>query len=158
MEKRKDFLFDALDSLNLWLALKIYFSKEGIGEMKINNIQEKCKEIVIQNKSITTDEEYYYLIGQVAFYLLNKSRATKLTQDVTSPFIKANNIKRLKEELKFLYEKYNYDIYLNNSRFNNIMSQLLIQEPETSVKQNKDIILAGMLAKNLFYLTINNVE
>lgn len=151
MERGKGFLLNAVDSLNLWIALKTYFNKEGEEEMKINNIQKKCEEIVIGKGKITTDEEYYYLIGQAAFYLLSKSKASKLTQDVTSPFVKSNNLKRLKEELKFLYEKYNYDIYLNDTKFNNILSQLLIQEPDTSIKQNKDIILAGMLSNNVFY-------
>ena len=93
----------------------------------------------------------YYFAGQLAFYLLNKSKASKLTQDVTGPFIKATNLKKLKAELRFLYEKYNYDIYLNSPKFNNIFSQIWLQEPESSVKENKDVILAGMLANNIFY-------
>lgn len=150
-EQGKNYISNSVNSLNLWIALKIYFDKKGEKEMKINNIQEQCKQIVLKNEKITTDEQYYYLIGQVAYYLLSKSKASKLTQDITSPFIKANNIKRLKEELKILYEKYNYEIYLNNPKFNNILSQLLLQEPDTNVKQNKDVILAGILSDNLFY-------
>lgn len=152
LEKSKTYTYNALNSMNLWIAFKTYFNKEGEDEeMRVNNVQEECEKICMQNGKIETDEQYYYLMGQVAFYLLNISRASKLTQDVTSPFIKANNLKRLKDELKYLYEKYNYDIYLNNPKFNNILSQLLIQEPETNVKENKDVILAGILANNIFY-------
>lgn len=150
--KEKKSMYKSINVINLWIAFKKYFNKKGEDiEMKINNIQDKCSEIFSRIGKIETDEQYYYFAGQVAFYLLNHSKASSLTQDVTSPFIKAANLKRLKEELKYLYEKYNYDIYLNNSKFNNILSQLLLQEPETSVKENKDIILAGMLANNLFY-------
>ncbi len=150
--KEKKSMYKSINVINLWIAFKKYFNKKGEDiEMKINNIQDKCSEIFSEIGKIETDEQYYYFAGQVAFYLLNHSKASSLTQDVTSPFIKAANLKRLKEELKYLYEKYNYDIYLNNSKFNNILSQLLLQEPETSVKENKDIILAGMLANNLFY-------
>lgn len=150
--KEKKSMYKSINAINLWIAFKKYFNKEGEDiEMKINNIQDQCLEICSKIGKIQTDEQYYYLAGQVAFYLLNHSKASSLTQDVTGPFIKAANLKKLKEELKYLYEKYNYDIYLNNSKFNNILSQLLLQEPETSIKENKDIILAGMLANNLFY-------
>lgn len=139
-------------AMNLWIAFKDYFNEKGESEeMKLNNIQEKCKNIVLEGNNIETDEEYYFLMGQVAYYLLSRSKASKLTQDVTEPFIKAANITVLKKELRDLYEKYNYDIYLKDKRFNNVFSQILIQEPESEVRKNKNIILAGMLSNNLFY-------
>lgn len=102
-------------AMNLWIAFKDYFNEKGESEeMKLNNIQEKCKNIVLEGNNIETDEEYYFLMGQVAYYLLSRSKASKLTQDVTEPFIKAANITVLKKELRDLYEKYNYDIYLKD--------------------------------------------
>lgn len=152
LEKNKSYTYAPLNCMNLWIAFKTYFKEEGEDEeMKINHIQDDCLEIYMQNGKIENDEQYYYFAGQVAFYLLNKSKASKLTQDVTGPFIKATSLKKLKDELKYLYEKYNYDIYLNSPKFNNILSQLLLQEPESNVKENKDVILAGMLANNIFY-------
>lgn len=139
-------------AMNLWIAFKDYFNEKGESEeMKLNNIQEKCKTIVLEGNNIETDEEYYFLMGQVAYYLLSRSKASKLTQDVTEPFIKAANITVLKKELRDLYEKYNYDIYLKDKRFNNVFSQILVQDPESEVRKNKNIILAGMLSNNLFY-------
>lgn len=139
-------------AMNLWIAFKDYFNEKGESEeMKLNNIQEKCKNIVLEGNNIETDEDYYFLMGQVAYYLLSRSKASKLTQDVTEPFIKAANITVLKKELRDLYEKYNYDIYLKDKRFNNVFSQILVQEPESEVRKNKNIILAGMLSNNLFY-------
>lgn len=150
--KERKGMYKSINSLNLWIAFKIYFGKKGEDiEMKLNDIQEQCLQIFLQNGKITTDEQYYYLAGQLAFYLLSHSKASSLTQDITGPFIKATNIRKLKDELRFLYEKYNYDIYLKDSKFNNVFSQILLEEPESSIRQNKDIILAGILADNLFY-------
>lgn len=155
LEKNKTWIpYNCVNSMNLWIAYKKYFFREGeVDEaMKINNIQEECTKIALNHEKIVTDEQYYYLMGQAAMYLLKQSRADKLTQDITAPFIKATNIKKIKCELRFLYEKYNYRVYLNDKRFNNIFSQLLLQEPETNVTKNKDLILAGMLANNVFYI------
>lgn len=150
--KNKSYYYNAIANFNLWIAYQEYFKrKEESEEMKISQVQEECEKILEHRIPITTDEQYYYLIGQVCFYLLNKTKASKITQDMASPLIKANNLKRLKEELKLLYERYNYDLTLNYPRFNHILSQLLLQEPESSVKENQDMILAGLLANNLFY-------
>lgn len=156
LEKNKQYIsspFNSINTMNLWIAYKKYFCKEGEvdEEMKINNVQEECFKILQDNKTIQTDEQYYFLAGQIAFYLLTQSKASKLTQDMTAPFVKAGNLKKLKDELRCLYEKYNYELYLQDDRFNNIFSQLLLQEPDTSVKDNKDLILAGMLSSNMFY-------
>ena len=152
LKQNKKYIFNPRKAFNLWIAYKQYFNKKGEDEeMKINNLQEQCEKIVNEGEKIETDEQYFYLAGQVAYYLLSRSKADKLTQDVTEPFVNANTIKKLKKEIEFLYEKYKYDIYLNYPKFNNIMSQILLQEPEDKIKENKKLILAGLLANNLFY-------
>lgn len=158
VKQNKKYLDNPRKAFNLWQSYKEYFKESEESEMKINNLQEQCQKIVQEEGKIETDEQYYFLAGQVAYYLLNQSKAEKLTQDVTEPFIKANTVKKLKEEIEFLYKKYNYEIYLKYPKFNNVLSQLLLQEPEEKVKDNKDVLLAGLLANNLFYQSgnINN--
>ena len=65
--------------------------------------------------------------------------------------MKANTVKKLKNELKFLYDKYKYNLYMNLPKFNNVFSQLMLQEPEQKIKDEKEVLLAGLLAKNIFY-------
>lgn len=158
VKQNKKYLDNPRKAFNLWQSYKEYFKESEESEMKINNLQEQCKKIVQEEGKIETDKQYYFLAGQVAYYLLNQSKAEKLTQDVTEPFIKANTVKKLKEEIGFLYKKYSYDIYLKYPKFNNVLSQLLLQEPEEKIKDNKDVLLAGLLANNLFYQSgnINN--
>ena len=152
LKQNKDYLNNPRKAFNLWIAYKQYFNTEGEDEaMKINNLHSQCEEIVKQNGNIQTDEQYYYLAGQAAYYLLSQSKATKLTQDVTEPFVKANTVKKLKNELKFLYDKYKYNLYMNLPKFNNVFSQLMLQEPEQKIKDEKEVLLAGLLAKNIFY-------
>lgn len=159
LKQNKKYRHNSRQAFNLWIAYKQYFNKKGEDEeMKINNLQEQCEKIVNEGRKIETDEQYYYLAGQVAYYLLSRSKADKLTQDVTEPFIKANTTKKLKNEIEFLYEKYKYDIYLNYPKFNNVMSQILLQEPEDKIKNNKELILAGLLADNLFYSKQENLN
>lgn len=152
LNQGKSYLNNTRKAFNLWISYKQYFNEKGEDEgMKFNNLIEQCQKIIQEEGKIENDKQYYFLAGQVAYYLLNQSKAEKLTQDVTEPFIKANTVKKLKDELKFLHQKYSYDMYLKYSKFNNVFSQLLLQEPEEKIKDNKDILLAGLLANNLFY-------
>lgn len=154
-EYKKNFRGNAVSAMNLWLCLEEYFSKKEVKRMKVNDIQERCKKIFENYEKIENDDEYYFLVGQITYFLLSKSKASKLTQDITEPIIKANNVKVLNKELKYLYDKYNYDISFKDKRFNNIYSQILLANPESSVKENKDIILAGILSDNMFYIKKN---
>lgn len=152
LKQKKTYKTNPIRAFNLWIAYKEYFKKEGEDEeMKISNLQEQCEKIVREEGKIETDEQYYFLAGQAAYYLLSRSKADKLTQDVTEPFVKASTVKKLQDELEFLHEKYSYDVFLKYPKFNNIFSQLMLQEPEGKIRDNKKIILAGLLAKNLFY-------
>ena len=152
LKQKKTYKTNPIRAFNLWIAYKEYFKKEGEEpEMKINNIYEQCERIVKEKGKIETDEQYYFLVGQVAYYLLTRSKASKLTQDVTEPILRANTIDRIKEELKLLREKYGYDVFLVFPKFNNIFSQLMSQNPEGKVKENTNMLLAGLLAENLFY-------
>lgn len=148
----KNYKKNAIETMNLWICLSNYFNKKEDKVMRINDVKERAMKVFIDDKKLEEDDEYYFLVGQLAYFLLSKSKASKLTQDITDPFIKANNIDILNKELKFLYDKYNYDLSFRDKRFNNIYSQILLCKPETSVKENKDIILAGMLSENMFYI------
>lgn len=154
-EYKKNFRGNAVSAMNLWLCLEEYFNKKEVKRMKVNDVQERCKKIFENYEKIENDDEYYFLVGQIIYFLLSKSKSSKLTQDVTEPIIKANNSKVLNKELKYLYDKYNYDISFRDKRFNNIYSQILLANPESSVKENKDIILAGILSDNMFYIKKN---
>ena len=145
-------------AFNLWLSLSDYFCRKENKIVKINDVMNRCARIVNENEKIENDDEFYFLIGQVAYYLINKSKASKLTQDVAEPFVKANNYKTLIKELKYLYDRYGYAINFRNKKFNNIYSQILLIKPESKVKDNKDIILAGLLANNLFYSKDNKED
>lgn len=159
LKQKKTYLYNPRKAFNLWMAYKEYFREEREdGEMKINSLPEQCEKIVNEKGKITTDEQYYFLAGQVAYYLLSRSKADKLMQDVTEPFIKANTVEKLKKELGFLHEKYKYDVYLKYPKFNNIFSQLMLQNPEEKIKYNKDVLLAGLLAENLFYSSKEELE
>lgn len=123
--------------------------------MKNNNIIINAKEIVKNGNEIENDETFYYLAGQVTYYIVNNTKADKPTQDLLDPVIKANNIEALKSGIQSLYKKYNHELRLregenSNKKFNTTLSKIMLYEPSLPIKDNQKFVLAGALGNNLF--------
>lgn len=140
----------AKESLNLKLSL---LKHKGENIMDIQNIQqEMISKLETSNYTALKSEEFFYLCGQVAKYLLNQSEANKKNADLLEPFLRANSSKNLKKDIEITYFKYKHKISLNHSRFNNAMSLIMAYENEEKLSKNMDSFLVGVLSDNIFYM------
>lgn len=151
------FIKKAIDAFNLWISI-LKFLEVGGEEMAdklkdlIKVLEEKGNE---ENLAVCeSDEEFYFAAGQLAYFLLSQSEASKLTHGVTEPFLRANTADELKRQLRNIYEQYNHGISFNNKRFNQIFAMVMGYETKERMKKLEDIFLAGFMAKNLFYTPI----
>lgn len=112
-----------------------------------NNLRVK---INLKNTDVLeNDKEYYFAVGQLISYLLSKSKSKNKKHSLLNPFINAKNNDVIKEKLKNLYKKYNYDIDEKNLRVKNLYAMIVSYEVENKVDQ--DMIIAGYLHSNLIY-------
>lgn len=141
----------ASQQFNLRQAIKNYF--EGGNDMgdKIDGLKNNLRTKINSNDTsyFESDEEYYFSVGQFVNYLLSKSRGKNKTHSLVNPFINAKNDKVIKEKLRNLYKRYNYDIDMYGKRVKNIYAMIVSYEPKGNV--NQDIIIAGYLHSNLIY-------
>ena len=103
-------------------------------------------------------EEFYYLCGQVARYLINQSKQNDKTGSLLEPFLKINESQRLKEIIKITYFKYKHAISLHYIKFNNAMSLIMAfdNQVDSSSSENMDNFLIGALSDNIFYMKKDN--
>lgn len=140
--------------MNLYLSLKNYYLKKE--EKEIMDIKAMQKNII--EKLETSDykelnsEEFFYLCGQVVKYLLSQSEKEKKTADMLEPFLRANNSKKLKQDIELTFFKYKHKISLNHVKFNNAMSIIMAYENIEKLSQNMDSFLVGVLSQNIFYI------
>lgn len=138
----------AKESLNLKFSLLQY---KGAKVMDIRAMQKK---IIEKLESSDYDElesdEFFYLSGQVIKYLLSKSKSGKKDADMLEPFLRAKNIKKLKDEIKFTFFKYKHEIGLNQTKFNNALALITAYDKESVI--DSDSLLVGVLSQNLFYM------
>ncbi len=151
--------FNVIKVMNLYLALDEYLKgKEGSINMRRSEVTEKAKEVIIEKGKINTDDLYYFVAGQVAQYLLSLSNASRITQDKLNALFSANSVEKIKKELTYIYNKYNYNLGINYERFNNVFSQLMTLEPEFDKTKAMQMLIAGVLTDNIFYTSIKDVK
>lgn len=142
----------ATHQLNLRLSLKQYFEGgEGfMGDVALE-IKQKLKEKMDKEDTgkIESDEEYYFAVGQLIYYLLYQSKAKSIPQSGINRFLTVKTDVLLKEKLRNLYMKYNYNTSILDKRFKNIYGMIAGYIPEQ--KMNQDMLITGFLHSNLFY-------
>ena len=135
---------------NIAFSLKEMYEKGDLRmEDKIYNMRAELREKInnAETLSITSDDEYYFAVGQAVKYLIWLSNSNNKKQSLINPFISVSRDKQLKQKLNQLYRGYNFAINDNNRRFNNLYSMIKIYTPDSKV--NTDMIIAGYLNSSL---------
>jgi CRISPR-associated protein Csh1 len=141
----------ATDQFNLRLSLKEYF--EGGEEMAdvILGVKDNLRKKISQKDTsfIESDREYFFAVGQLVSFFISKSKGKKKPLSLANPFVNAKRDKVIKEKMKGLYKKYNYDIESYNFKFKGLYA--MIMSYEVNDKIDEDMIIAGYLHSNLLY-------
>ena len=145
------YITKASHQYNLKCSLENYFKGgNNMGDI-LHEVKSSLREKINSEdtKSFSSDKEYYFAVGQFINYLLSKSKGKNKPHSLVNPFINAKSNTVIKDKLRNLYKRYNYDIDMYNKRVKNIYAMIVSYEPETKVDQ--DMIIAGYLHNNLIY-------
>ena len=120
---------------------------------KISEIKEKIN-IIREGVTflIEDDYQYYFFIGQLAYFIERKSKLNmqmccktlELYEDKTSN-------KSLKEYIINRFSIYAYGFNKNYEIFNRIFSAILIYEPDVNIKDMLDVFYLGIYFDNLIF-------
>ena len=147
---KHDRMLRAKLSLNLKFSLSAH---KGEVVMDIQAMQEKIiKKLESSNYENLKPDEFFYLGGQVAKYLIGQSKAHKKTVELLEPFLRSNNAQKIKKAIEFTYFKYKHKISLNYVKFNNALTLVMAFKGEDKLSINMDAFLVGALSNNIFYM------
>lgn len=147
-------LADLADAFNLRLSIQMVLDEKG-GQMMADRIKETVDSL--RNKLVLgvlavceRDEEFFFMAGQLAYYLVKQSQAQKITGDKYEPFLRAKNGKQLKQRLEEAYMLYKHEILVHHVRFNQAFSLVMGYVPESDNGGSaREMLLAGIFANNL---------
>jgi len=119
------------------------------------NVIDSIYQVLIseEEKEITMDSEFYYLVGQVLSYIIDKTDLDKKENNEIEVFIYLNDNEEIKENLKILYDKY-YEYLPNNQDVLKKALKAIYDYDANNKLVNKNIIFSGYLKENLIdYIT-----
>ncbi len=137
------------------VSLNLKFSLLGESVMDIKKMQEKMLDNLLDNNyESLNSQEFFYLSGQMARYLISQSEAHEKKGDMLEAYLRANNSKKLKRVIESEYFKYKHAISLGYVKFNNALSLIMAYEGDEklSLNDNMDSFLVGALSDNIFYM------
>lgn len=142
---------------NLWLSFLEYFNKGGNGEMadRIYDLREGLKEKLAADEMpiCQTEEEFYFIAGQLTYYLLSQSASHRKDHSALEPFLRVKKGEMLKGKLQIVYVAYGHAIYFNHKAFKRALAMVMGYKVESDVKKYMDIYLAGVLSDNVLYMS-----
>ena len=142
--------------LQAGLCLNLKFSlleEKGEEVMDIKAMQEKMLDrIEDADYRDLSAEEFFYIAGQVARYLISQSEAYQKNGDMLEAYLRANNSTKLKKVIESEYFKYKHAISLGYVKFNNAMSLIMAYDKDEKLSKYMDSFLVGALSDNIFYM------
>lgn len=141
----------ACERFNLKMSLKRYFEGGSSMSDKIDETKDKLRLKINSNETsvINNDIEYFFGVGQLIYYFLTLNKGGDKKLSLANPLLNSKTDKRLKEELRKMFIKYNYAIDLNGRRFKNLYSMVASYETKNEIDQ--DILIAGYLHNSLIF-------
>lgn len=152
---RKGYGNKAKDQINLVWSLEDYFNKNRRKAECMNQIEKNLQEYInCDDWDFENDQEYFFAVGQLVSYYIKKSKAAKKPLSLINPFLTANNISLIKNKLEYLFRKYNYDIFDYDRKVKNLISHVMMYEPEGKI--DRQMMIAGITATNVIFRKSNS--
>lgn len=144
------------DAYNLRLSIQMAIDDKGgkIMADRIKGTMDSLRDKLVSEELAVcaNDEEFYFMAGQLVYYLISQSRAQKITGEMYEPFLRAKNGHQLKKRLEEVYMLYKHEIFSGYRRFNQAFSLVLGYVPETDNQGSaRELLLSGIFAYNLLF-------
>jgi len=141
---------------NLRLSLLKYFKFWEVEKLSdnIKRLLDKSKSKLESKELVVceSDDEFYFVAGQLAYYIIDQSEASNKNFGIFEPILLCKNSKQLKRRLEEAFETYKHSILTINVKFKNAMSMVMGYDTQAKIEGDmKDILLAGLLSNNIFY-------
>lgn len=148
----------AQHQLNLRWSLMDYFDESNGMEEAMRTVRDDLKEHILKKDDwmFSSDEEFYFAVGQMVAFFLSKSRSKDKPLSFVNPFLHCKDVDKIKEMLRKLFKKYSHYISAYDYRAKQLFGNVMLYEPATVV--NLDMLEAGFVSNSVIYIKDESKE
>ena len=106
--------------------------------------------------NIEDDREYSFALGQALDYILSFSKSASPEFHIYNLFLRTDNDKKLRNELRKLFIKYSSNMPMIGPRLRSILD--MIYRYDRAKKIDKDMLMCGIFSRSLLYEKKKNKE
>ncbi|WP_289355926.1 hypothetical protein [Paenibacillus sp. S-12] len=146
------------DAMNFRLSLISYLERNEGGMTVSDRIAEVMKSLKTKLEAgnsgciCSNDNEYYFLVGQLAYYLKSQSETQQKTGELLGPFLMAKRSEQMKVRLQEAYILHKHKIGLQHVKFNRAFSSVFGYVPDADMDEDgMEMFMAGLFADNWFF-------
>lgn len=99
--------------------------------------------------NIVSDFQFAFVVGQVIYYILSKSKSADKSYARLEPFLQLSEAERLKQALLKIFDTYKHERF--SRRFSNPFAQVMAYIPSENMKKLMPIMLAGFFSDNQLF-------
>ncbi|GEM_PF-3960752 len=138
---------------NLIMTMMQYFGGNIKMAKELTELVNIVKSKIASNESVNceSDEEFYFLSGQLTYFILSKNKTKNKTLYTLYPILCARDGQELKKKIILILNRYQYAISASNYYFNRAFSMIMTFNSEKNMREMEGVFLAGFLANNVFY-------
>ncbi|MCB9290691.1 MAG: hypothetical protein H6560_25510 [Lewinellaceae bacterium] len=143
--------------LNIWFSLNHHFDPSNSNfngldmPSTIPKLMEKMRAVANEGAHFENPEEFAFGAGQVIYFLLNQSQASKKTHALLEPFTQKTNPDLLKGEVARVFDRYKHAVDFGKGRFERLMREVLGYGGPADLKKLLPLLLAGYFADPVIY-------
>lgn len=155
-DQERDKEYNIKQKLNIWFSLYNYFNhtnknREDMAS-KIPELTEKCRKIANEGEQLSDKpEEFAFAAGQIIYFLLDQSEASKKTHALLEPFLQKSKASLLQDAISNTINTYKHAIGFGKSRFEKLAKEVLAYETNVNMKTLQRYLLAGYFADSVIY-------
>lgn len=152
------FMLNLTEILNIKLNLLERYRKEHDLLIMLDTMKTKMLNLKEDNSNvlvIENDSEFYFLLGQIAYYVETQSKGD-LDFGIFKFYTEKRTYINARNYLLQRLEVYSYKINLHNKLFKSIMEAILLYKANDDIRKHSESFYLGICCDNIFYKKNNN--
>lgn len=152
-DEKREKHFGICGKLNIAFSLLEKFDRKHNNQDTMGSNLLKHRAFIMElregNQSVESDDQYAFVVGQILYYLLDKSKTADTSYKRLESFLRQTQVEKLNLAIATLFDHYKHENY--SRYFRRVFAEIMDYTSNVNLKNKMPILLAGFFSDNQLY-------